>query len=75
MAAKMGTVGEYVYLWDKLLYSVVLDSLCEAVGWGPVLGVAVLSVLALLSQYSELDENKLDVRLFDNNSLLCLHIW
>ena len=31
------------------------------------LGVAVLSVLALPSQYSELDceENKLEVRLFD----------
>ena len=45
MAAKLGTVGEYVYLWNKLLYPVVLDSFCEPVG---------LSVLAFLSQYSEL---------------------
>ena len=43
MAAKMGTVGEYVYLWDKLLYSVVLDSLCETVGWGPVVELTVRS--------------------------------
>ena len=36
MAAKLGTVGEYVYLRDtsKLLYPVVLDSLCEPVGCG-----------------------------------------
>ena len=25
MAVKLGTVGEYVYLWDKLLQPVVLD--------------------------------------------------
>ena len=31
MATKMGTIGEYVYLWDKFLYPVVLDSLCEPV--------------------------------------------
>ena len=46
----------------------MLDSLCEAVGWGPlVVGVTVVSVLALLSQYSVLDceENKLEVTLFD----------
>ena len=36
MAAKLGTVCEYVYLWDKLLYPVVLDSSCESVGWGPL---------------------------------------
>ena len=32
-AAKLGTVGEYayMYLWDKLLKPVVLDSLCELV--------------------------------------------
>ena len=32
MAAKLGTVGEYVYLWNKLLYPVVLDRFCEPVG-------------------------------------------
>ena len=49
----------------------MLYSLCEPVGLGPfvvltVIGV-VVSVLALLSQYSELDceENKLEIRLFD----------
>ena len=31
MAGNLGTVGEYVYLWDKLLQPVVLDSLCEPV--------------------------------------------
>ena len=31
MVAKMGTVGEYVYLWNKLLCPVVLDSFCEPV--------------------------------------------
>ena len=25
MATNLGIVGEYVYLWDKLLYPVVLD--------------------------------------------------
>ena len=59
MAAKLGTVGEYVCIWNKLLYPVVLDSFCERVCWGPLavlrLGVIVLSVLALLSQFSELD--------------------
>ena len=37
--------------------SVVLDSLCEAIGWGPLVeltGVAVLSVLALLSLCNQL---------------------
>ena len=33
MAAKLGTVGEYVYLWDK---PIVLDSLCEPVVGGGV---------------------------------------
>ena len=42
MAAKLGTVGEYVYLWDKLLL-VVLDSLCEPVGWGPLVVLMVRS--------------------------------
>ena len=32
MAAKLGTVGEYVYLWNKLLHPEVFDSFCEAVG-------------------------------------------
>ena len=32
IAADLGTVGEHVYLWDNLLYLVVLDSLCEPVG-------------------------------------------
>ena len=32
MAAKLGTIGEFVYHWDKLLYPVVSDSLCEPVG-------------------------------------------
>ena len=44
-----------------------------------LLGVAVLSVLALLSQYSELDceENKLEVRLFNKqyNSLVYRNHW
>ena len=67
MAEKLGRVGEYVYLWNKLLYPVVLDSFCEP---GPLvvlrLGVNVLSVLTLLSQHSELDcENKDEVGLFD----------
>ena len=39
MAVKLGAVGENVYLWDKLLYPVVLDSLCDAVGWGPLVKV------------------------------------
>ena len=34
MAAKLGSVGEYVYLWDKFLYLVVLDSWCEPDGKG-----------------------------------------
>ena len=58
MAAKVVTVGEYVYLWNKFLYPVVLNSFSEPVGWDPLvvrLGVIVLSVLALLSQYFELD--------------------
>ena len=57
MTAKLGTVGEYVYLLDKLLYPVVLDSLCEP---GP-------SCCANgLEEFSELDceENKLELRLF-----------
>ena len=33
MAAKLGTVGEYVFLWNKLLLLEALDSFCEAVGW------------------------------------------
>ena len=49
----------------------MLDSFCEPVGYSPLvmlqLGVIVLSVSALLSQYSELDceENKHEVGLFD----------
>ena len=50
----------------------MLDSLYEPVGWGPLVVLTgrrslFLSVLALLSQYSELDceENKREVRLFD----------
>ena len=34
IAAKLETLGEYIYLWDKLdklLYPVVLNSLCEPV--------------------------------------------
>ena len=54
MAAKLGTVGEYVYLWNKLLYPVVLDSFCEPVGEGPlvVLRLRVILLSAVLSQYS-----------------------
>ena len=43
----------------------MLDIQCEPVGWGPLVVLmarrSILSVLALLSQYSELDceENKL----------------
>ena len=29
VVAKLGTAGEYVYLWDKFIYPVVLDSLCD----------------------------------------------
>ena len=36
VAAKLDTVGEYVYLWNKLLYPVVLDSFYESVGEGPL---------------------------------------
>ena len=43
MTTKLGAVGEYVYLWDKLLYPVVLDSLHEAVGWGPLVVLMVRS--------------------------------
>ena len=49
----------------------MLDSFFEPVGYGPLvvlrLGVIVLPVIALLSQYSELDceENKLEEGLFD----------
>ena len=54
MAAKLGTVGEYVCLRNELLYSVVLDSFCEPVGQGPLvvlwLGVIALSVKILISQ-------------------------
>ena len=43
MAAKLGTDGEYVYLWDKLLQPVVLDSWCEPVGWDPLVMLTVRS--------------------------------
>ena len=71
MAVKLGTVGEYVYRWNKHLHPVVLDSFREPVCYAPLvvlqLEVIVLSVLALLSQYSELDceESKHEVGLFD----------
>ena len=70
MAAKLGTVGEYVCLWDKLLQSVVLDSQCELVCLGPLVLLTVRSSslvsICSSSQHSELDceENKLEVRLF-----------
>ena len=32
MAAKLRTVGDYVYLRNKLLYRVMLDNFCEPVG-------------------------------------------
>ena len=56
--------------------SLLLDSLCEPVDWGPHLVLmirsTVLSILSLLSKYSELDseENELEVRLFDKQCLL-----
>ena len=43
MAAKLGTVDEYIYFWDKLLSPVALDSLCEAVGWGSLVVLTVRS--------------------------------
>ena len=43
MSAKLGTVVAYVYLWDKLLHPVVLDSLCEPVGLGPLVVLTVRS--------------------------------
>ena len=43
MAAKLGTVSEYVYLWNKLLYPVVFDSLREPVGLGPLVVLTVRS--------------------------------
>ena len=43
MATKLGTVGEYVYLWDKLLYPVAWDSLCEPVVLGPLVVLTVRS--------------------------------
>ena len=71
MTAKLGMVGEYVYILDKLLQPVVLDNLCQPVGWGPVVVLSIRSScfvsIRLLNQYNELDyeENKLQVRLFD----------
>ena len=45
IAGKLGTVGEYVYLRNKLVYPEVLESFCQAVGKGPLvvlrLGVIV----------------------------------
>ena len=38
-----GAVGEHVYICDKLLSPVVLDSLCEAIGWGLLLELTVKS--------------------------------
>ena len=38
MTAKLRTADQYIYLWDKLLYPVALDSLGEAAGWGPSCG-------------------------------------
>ena len=72
MAAKLGIVDEFIYLWDRLLYLVMLDSLCKAVGWGPLveltvrsIGVAVLSVLQFLNPYIYLDfEGKHQLRVF-----------
>ena len=52
MVAKVEMVGEYAYLWDKLLQPVplVLDSLCEAVDWDPfVQQMGRISLLALLN--------------------------
>ena len=44
MAAKLGTVGEYVYLCDLSFYSnVMLDSLCEPVCWRPLVVLTVLT--------------------------------
>ena len=47
MAAKLGTVGEYVYLWDK----------------GSFVVLTVMSSCFVRSQYSELDceDNQLEV--------------
>ena len=66
MSAKLGTVGEYVNILDKCLQSVVLDSLFEPVGLGPLVVLKLRSsCLVSISDskpHSELDceENKLD---------------
>ena len=58
---------------------VVLDSFCEPVYEGPLveLGVIILSVLALLSQYSELDLKKTNMKYgyLINSSLLHQNRW
>ena len=43
MAAKLGTVNEYVYHWDKLLQPVVLYNWCEPVGYSPFVVLTVRS--------------------------------
>ena len=61
MAANLGTVGEYVIsfysLWMTCANMLVMALL--------LCGVVVLSVLALLSQYSQLNCEENKVRLFD----------
>ena len=65
-AAKLGTVGEHVYLWDTLLYPVALESLCEAVGWCSLAcgsnGKDSCFIIVLPSQYNELDCEKTNYR-------------
>ena len=73
MAAKLETVGEYVYLWNNPLHPVVLDSFCEPGSLGPSCCAMVRSncfvsiSTSTYSQYSELncEDNKHEVRLFD----------
>ena len=70
MAVKLGTVGEYVYPWSKLLDPVVLESFCEPVGFRALLCYSLSNCfvsISTLSQYSELDceEHKHEVGLFD----------
>ena len=59
MAAKLGTLNEYVHLWDKLVEPVVFNSLCEAVGRSALVKLMVritcFSVLLLVSQYNQLN--------------------
>ena len=59
MVVKLGTLGDFVYLRSKLIACNVLDSLCEAIGWGPLCTFNLSLYKDLNSEYS-----KIELRLF-----------